>query len=732
MRWSIGTVLVFVLLVGAAPPAGAQPFGLTPGAAPYNAPEHVMTLRRAGDQMRLLDGRTVRRWPASAAGPLIVRGTAGNDTLRFDLSGGIPAGGVLFDGGADAGGAGDALEITGGRVKSAVVTFTPDRPGHGHDGRIVLDGTAIEFRDLEPVSFDTPMADIEFVVPQGDGDNLTVLENDAADDPGRSRVRSGADTFETATFVHPTNSFAINLGNDAAESVTISDDSIGLPIAVNGGGGTNVLALADGETLNGGQFDGAGGTADRISYAAYTTGTTVNLGANAGLTATLTPDQEVPATASTASGTATLLYNVTTRTFDVNVSVSGLAPASVSGFHIHTAPVGVNGSIRVDFGAGSLVAAGDGFTFSATNVALPAQFEAALLGGGAYLNVHTAAFASGAIRGQLLPSVSFVDTAGSATGTGGVLNVENVTGGAGADSLVGSNVANDIAAGAGDDTIVPARGADTAGGGANNDLLVWSNGDGSDVLDGDAGSDRVQVNGAAGGTGDEFTLAASGARLDFDRVNPGPFSLDAGGVETLSAVGREDGDSLVVNSLAGAADLTKVELHGFSGNDQLSAAVLPAGVVGQMRGQAGSDSLVAPGGAWQISAPNAGTLAGVMSFDTTESLTTGSGADTFTLADGAALSGTLDAGSGTDTLSFASYTTAVRANLGATATTLSATLGADQEVPADELDRNRNGDGRLRRPDRAVHDRRRRRRPRQPRRSTASTSTPRRSASTDR
>ena len=52
---------------------------------------------------------------------------------------------------SQAGGAGDGLEIVGGRFDRTRVTFTPDRPGHGHDGTIALDGTQIVFRDLEPL-----------------------------------------------------------------------------------------------------------------------------------------------------------------------------------------------------------------------------------------------------------------------------------------------------------------------------------------------------------------------------------------------------------------------------------------------------------------------------------------------------------------------------------------------------------------------------------------------------
>ena len=202
------------------------------------------------------------------------------------------------------------------------------------------------------------------------------------------------------------------------------------------------------------------------------------------------------------------------------MTVSGLPPADVTGFHIHQAPVGVNGPIIVDFtGVAPLVPAGTGFTFTATGLTLPGVNEAAFLGGGTYVNIHTAAFPGGAIRGQLFSAANVNLTSGAATGTTGVAYIENVTGGAGGDSLVGNFSVNTLNGGAGADWIVGGPGADTFGGDAGADVLVWSNGDGSDIDEGGADSDTVQVNGSTAGA-DVFTVAANGTRLDFDRISP--------------------------------------------------------------------------------------------------------------------------------------------------------------------------------------------------------------------
>ena len=72
-------------------------------------------------------------------------------------------------------------------------------------------------------------------------------------------------------------------------------------------------------------------------------------------------------------------------------------------------------------------------------------------------------------------------------------------------------------------------------GGDGEDTTVWNNGDGSDVMNGEAGPDRVEVNGA--NTAETFTLAPNGARAKFDRTSAGAFSLDIGTAEALDLRG---------------------------------------------------------------------------------------------------------------------------------------------------------------------------------------------------
>ena len=72
--------------------------------------------------------------------------------------------------------------------------------------------------------------------------------------------------------------------------------------------------------------------------------------------------------------------------------------------HIHLGASGVNGGVIFGLGTGSSpnwTNTATGMSLSLTGQTFPAANVAALLAGNTYLNLHTAAFPAGAIRGQL-------------------------------------------------------------------------------------------------------------------------------------------------------------------------------------------------------------------------------------------------------------------------------------------------------------------------------------------
>src|SRR5918995_115672 len=152
------------------------------------------------------------------------------------------------------------------------------------------------------------------------------------------------------------------------------------------------------------------------------------------------------------------------------------------------------------------------------------------------------------------------------TANGGT-GADTITGGDGADLITGGDDNDALSGGAGNDRIVGDRGGDTMAGGDGDDTTVWNNGDGSDKMDGDAGIDRVEVNGA--GAGDAFTIAPNGARAKFDRTNLVPFTLDVS-AEALDLRGLGGDDTFA--AAAGTGALLAVTADGGSGNDTLTGA----------------------------------------------------------------------------------------------------------------------------------------------------------------
>ena len=142
-------------------------------------------------------------------------------------------------------------------------------------------------------------------------------------------------------------------------------------------------------------------------------------------------------------------------------------------------------------------------------------------------------------------------------------------GGDGDDLLLGGSAEDTFVAGYGDDIVVGQRGNDTADLGGGDDRFVWNNGDGSDLINGGAGFDVTQVNGADG-AGDEFDLSQDGGQAIFNRLNLGLFTLTNDHIEQFEINGQGGDDSLTVGDLTGS-DVEKVVFSGGDGNDVLDA-----------------------------------------------------------------------------------------------------------------------------------------------------------------
>jgi Ca2+-binding RTX toxin-like protein len=160
-------------------------------------------------------------------------------------------------------------------------------------------------------------------------------------------------------------------------------------------------------------------------------------------------------------------------------------------------------------------------------------------------------------------------------------------GGDGDDTLLGGSAIDTFDAGAGNDTVVGQRGNDIADLGEGDDRFIWNNGDGSDFINGGAGFDVTQVNGADG-AGDEFDLAAVNGQAIFNRLNLGLFTLTNENIEQFEINGQGGDDSLVVSDVT-STDIALIVFNGGDGNDTLDAA--NAGVSVEANGGAGDDTL---------------------------------------------------------------------------------------------------------------------------------------------
>jgi hypothetical protein len=96
-----------------------------------------------------------------------------------------------------------------------------------------------------------------------------------------------------------------------------------------------------------------------------------------------------------------MFYDVAKNTFDLVVSITGMTnPATLS--HIHEGAVGVAGGVVTNLG-GEAVYTRSGNTLSATFHDIKhGGTPLTLLQGGAYYNIHSAAFPGGEVRGQLI------------------------------------------------------------------------------------------------------------------------------------------------------------------------------------------------------------------------------------------------------------------------------------------------------------------------------------------
>ncbi len=128
---------------------------------------------------------------------------------------------------------------------------------------------------------------------------------------------------------------------------------------------------------------------------------------------------------------------------------------------------------------------------------------------------------------------------------------ETVLGSTSANLILGGDGLDSLAGREGDDTLAGGTGDDTLIGGGGDDSFVWNLGDGLDLLLGEADTDTLLFNGSVGN--EEFLLDALGgeARLvSFDGAGDTPVLLNSVEAVTLALLGGQD--SVALGNLAGS------------------------------------------------------------------------------------------------------------------------------------------------------------------------------------
>ena len=170
--------------------------------------------------------------------------------------------------------------------------------------------------------------------------------------------------------------------------------------------------------------------------------------------------------------------------------------------------------------------------------------------------------------------VSGLDGADTITGTGNLAPLTALTmdGGAGPDTLLGGNGADTLLGGSGDDLVDGNQGLDTALLGSGADTFQWDPGDGSDVVEGQAGSDTLVFNGS--NISEIIELSANGGRVRLTR-DIASIVLDLNSVENANVVARGGTDKIVVDDLRGT-DLEAVNAD-LGGGDAAADSVVVNG-----------------------------------------------------------------------------------------------------------------------------------------------------------
>ncbi|MCK4857901.1 MAG: hypothetical protein KAT58_08040, partial [candidate division Zixibacteria bacterium] len=160
----------------------------------------------------------------------------------IDFSGGIILVPITFHGGD---GGFDSLVIVGGSFSEA--SYSASGPD---SGRIILDGTIIDYTGLEPITDDNIVDDRVFMINTSGVDQQIRIGDDSDPNNGYSTIDSnGTGGFESITFLNPANSLTVYSG-DGNDTIILDtpDNGFAAPIIIDGQAGDDTLIGPDGSS----------------------------------------------------------------------------------------------------------------------------------------------------------------------------------------------------------------------------------------------------------------------------------------------------------------------------------------------------------------------------------------------------------------------------------------------------------------------------------------------------
>lgn len=276
---------------------------------------------------------------------------------------------------------------------------------------------------------------------------------------------------------------------------------------------------------------------------------------------------------------------------------------------------------------------------------------------------------------------------GNVTSVFAFQNIENLSGGNGADTFLinSGSVTGTIDGGGGTDSLAPDNVANTWNISANDAGTVTGVGDFTSIenLNGRNNTDDFSI---ADGVSISGTIDGGGGNDSIDlSTQTGAVTVDLSGTKYANIelyTGNGSSSFIADNvpnvwNISGFSDgvndgtvglVSFIDFSDISGGSDTDTFTLSAGTLtGTLTGGGGVDTLIADNSSntWNILTADAGNVTGVGAFSDIDNLTGNAGTDDFVFADGSSLSGVINGSTGADSVDFSAETGAVSVTIGA-------------------------------------------------------------------